>query len=98
MRRLIVGISGATGSIYGIRILEVLAKIADVETHLVLTKAAKMTLQVETPYSVKQVEDLADVVHDVNNVGASISSGAYGGTFTTLRALITACVAKDDWP
>jgi len=90
VRRLIVGISGATGSIYGIRILEVLAKIADVETHLVLTKAAKMTLQVETPYSVKQVEDLADVVHDVNNVGASISSGS----FRTEGMVIAPCSMK----
>jgi 3-polyprenyl-4-hydroxybenzoate decarboxylase len=50
VRRLIIAISGATGSIYGIRMLEVLSRIDDVETHLVLTKAAKMTLQIETPY------------------------------------------------
>ena len=49
----------------------------DIETHLVLTKAGKMTIQVETPYSVKDVEAMADVVHDVNNVGASISSGSF---------------------
>ncbi|MBI2539722.1 MAG: 3-octaprenyl-4-hydroxybenzoate carboxy-lyase, partial [Deltaproteobacteria bacterium] len=49
MRRLIVGMSGATGAIYGIRILEVLSRFKDVETHLVLTRAAKMTIQVETP-------------------------------------------------
>jgi flavin prenyltransferase len=90
MRRLIVGISGATGSIYGIRMLEILAPIEDVETHLVLTKAAKMTLQIETPYSVKQVEDLADVVHDVNNVGASISSGS----FRTEGMVIAPCSMK----
>jgi flavin prenyltransferase len=90
VRRLIVGISGATGSIYGIRILEVLSKIADVETHLVLTKAAKMTLQIETPYSVKQVEELADVAHDVNNVGASISSGS----FRTEGMVIAPCSMK----
>ena len=74
-KRLIVGISGATGAVYGVRMLEILAKIEDIETHLVLTKAGKMTIQVETPYSVKDVEAMADVVHDVNNVGASISSG-----------------------
>ena len=76
-RRLIVGISGATGAIYGVRMLEVLAKMEDMETHLVLSKAGKMTIQVETPYSVKEVEALADVVHDINNVGASISSGSF---------------------
>ncbi|HWP56580.1 MAG TPA: UbiX family flavin prenyltransferase [Candidatus Acidoferrales bacterium] len=90
MRRLIVGISGATGSIYGIRLLEVLSRMEDMETHLVLTKAAKMTLQVETPYTVKQVEELADVVHDVNNVGASISSGS----FRTEGMVIAPCSMK----
>ena len=77
MRRLIVGMSGATGSIYGIRILQVLARMPDVETHLVMSKAAKMTVQVETPHSVKEVEELADVVHDINNIGASIASGSF---------------------
>ena len=76
MKRLIVGISGATGAIYGVRILDVLSKIEDVETHLVMTRAAKMTIQVETPHSAKEVEAMADVVHDINNVGASISSGS----------------------
>ena len=70
-KKLIVGISGATGAIYGVRILEILARIEDIETHLVLTKAGKMTIQVETPFSVKDVEAMADVVHDVNNVGAT---------------------------
>ncbi|HEX2929538.1 MAG TPA: flavoprotein, partial [Candidatus Binatia bacterium] len=69
-KRLIVGISGATGAIYGVRMLEILSRIEDIETHLVLTKAGKMTIQVETPFSVKDVESMADVVHDVNNVGA----------------------------
>jgi len=90
MRRLIVGLSGATGSIFGIRILEVLKPIDDVETHLVMSKAAKMTLQVETPHSVKEVEDMADVVHDINNVGASISSGS----FRTAGMVIAPCSMK----
>lgn len=89
-RRLIVGVSGATGAIYGVRILEILSKIEDVETHLVLTKAGKMTIQVETPYSVKDVETMADVVHDVNNVGASISSGS----FRTAGMVIAPCSMK----
>jgi len=89
-KRLIVGISGATGAIYGVRMLEILAKLDDVETHLVLTKAGKMTIGVETPYSVKDVEALADVVHDINNVGASISSGS----FRTAGMVIAPCSMK----
>lgn len=90
MRRLIVGMSGATGSIYGIRILQVLARMPDVETHLVMSKAAKMTAQVETPHSVKEVEELADVVHDINNIGASIASGS----FRTAGMVIAPCSMK----
>lgn len=89
-RRLIVGLSGATGAIYGVRILEILSKIDDIETHLVLTKAGKMTIQVETPYSVKDVETMANVVHDINNVGASISSGS----FRTAGMVIAPCSMK----
>jgi 4-hydroxy-3-polyprenylbenzoate decarboxylase len=89
-RRLIIGISGATGAIYGVRMLEILSKIEDIETHLVLSKAGKMTIQVETPYSVKNVEGLADVVHDINNVGASISSGS----FRTEGMVIAPCSMK----
>jgi flavin prenyltransferase len=89
-RRLIVGISGATGAIYGVRIIEILSKIDDVETHLVLTKAGKMTIQVETPYSLKDVETMADVVHDIGNVGASISSGS----FRTAGMVIAPCSMK----
>lgn len=89
-KRLIIGISGATGAIYGVRMLEILAKIGDIETHLVLTKAGKMTIQVETPYSVKDVESMADVVHDINNVGASISSGS----FRTEGMVIAPCSMK----
>ncbi len=90
MRRVIVGLSGATGSIYGIRILQVLARLPDVETHLVMSKAAKMTLQVETPHSVKDVEGMADVVHDINNIGASIASGS----FRTAGMVIAPCSMK----
>ena len=90
MRRLIVGISGATGAIYGIRILEVLAGVKDVETHLVMTRAGKMTIQVETPYSVKDVEAMADIVHDINNIGAGISSGS----FRTEGMVIAPCSMK----
>ncbi len=90
MRRLIVGLSGATGSIFGIRILQVLAPMPDIETHLVMSKAAKMTLQVETPHSVKEVEEMADVAHDIQNVGASIASGS----FRTEGMVIAPCSMK----
>jgi 4-hydroxy-3-polyprenylbenzoate decarboxylase len=70
--------------------LEVLAGIKDVETHLVLTRAAKMTIEVETPHTVKAVEALADFVHDINNVGASISSGS----FRTEGMVIAPCSMK----
>lgn len=90
MRKLIVGISGATGAIYGVRILEVLARVKDIETHLVLTRAAKLTVEVETPHTVKEVEAMADFVHDINNVGASISSGS----FRTEGMVIAPCSMK----
>lgn len=90
MRRLIVGISGATGAIFGVRILEVLARVEDIETHLVMTRAAKMTIEVETPFAGKDVEGMADVVHDINNVGASISSGS----FRTEGMVIAPCSMK----
>jgi len=89
-KRLIVGISGATGAIYGVRMLEVLSKVKDIETHLVMTRAAKMTIQVETRFSPKDVEKLADVVHDINNVGASIASGS----FRTEGMVIAPCSMK----
>ncbi len=90
MRRLIVGLSGATGAIFGVRILEVLSRVEDIETHLVMTRAAKMTIQVETPHSVKDVEAMASVVHDISNVGASISSGS----FRTEGMVIAPCSMK----
>src|SRR5216684_4471766 len=70
--------------------LEILSRIEDIETHLILTRAGKMTIQVETPHSVKDVESMADVVHDINNVGASISSGS----FRTAGMVIVPCSMK----
>lgn len=74
--KLVVGMSGASGAIYGIRILEVLEK-AGVETHLVMSDSAKRTLTYETDYSVEDVLSLASIVHDISNVGAAISSGSF---------------------
>jgi flavin prenyltransferase len=77
MKRVIVGISGATGAMYGIRLLEVLGHVDGVETHLVLSSAAKRTLSLETDYSVEQVEALADYAYKPADIAASISSGSF---------------------
>jgi len=76
MKKLIVGISGATGAIYGIRLLEVLSK-SDVETHLVITEAAQETILIETSWKVEDVKSLAKVSYDIKNLGADISSGSF---------------------
>jgi len=74
--RIVVGISGASGAIYGIRLLEVLKKIG-VETDLVMSDSAKRTIVYETDYSINDVKLLASCVHDINDVGASIASGSF---------------------
>jgi 4-hydroxy-3-polyprenylbenzoate decarboxylase len=77
MKRVIVGISGASGAIYGVRLLEVLGGIADVETHVVITRGAAATLDYETGMKVATVHALADVVHDDADLGATIASGSF---------------------
>jgi 4-hydroxy-3-polyprenylbenzoate decarboxylase len=76
-QRLIVGLSGSSGLPYGIRLLEVLRKLGSHEVHLILTEAAKLNISVETDRRVKDVEALADVVHNVMNISASIASGSF---------------------
>lgn len=75
-RRLIVAITGASGTVYGIRILQVLREL-DVETHLVISPAGQLTRDYETGVSREQLEALADVVHRPSDVGAAISSGSF---------------------
>lgn len=75
--RLIVGISGASGAIYGIRLLEVLKERPDIETHLIVSNGGKLTISLETGLQVKQVEKLASVVHSDQNLAATIASGSY---------------------
>ena len=77
MKRLIVGISGASGVVYGIRLLEVLRHIPDVETHCIISSGAAVTLRLETKHSVDDVRALADVVHEHGNLAAAISSGSF---------------------
>ena len=76
MRRLIIGMTGSTGSIFGVRMLEAL-KGGDVETHLIISKWAQRTLEHETRYTVEQVRAMASVVHSQGDMGASISSGSF---------------------
>jgi 4-hydroxy-3-polyprenylbenzoate decarboxylase len=77
MKRIIVGISGATGAIYGIRTLEILKEDPDVEVHLVLTDAAALTIREETDHKVKDVIALADYCYKLGDIGAPISSGSF---------------------
>jgi 4-hydroxy-3-polyprenylbenzoate decarboxylase len=87
---LIVGISGASGVVYGIRLLEVLRDVEDVATHLVMTNAAKRTAVLETDYSIEDIEALPDEIHRVGDVAASISSGS----FRTMGMVIVPCSMK----
>lgn len=77
MKRLVVGISGASGTIYGIRLLEELHKREDVEIHLVLSASGKRTLAEETDLPLKQVEALGHVVYDNRDVGCALASGSF---------------------
>src|SRR5229473_3416116 len=76
MRRLIIGMTGSTGAIFGVRMLEAL-KATDIESHLIISKWAQRTLEHETRYTVEQVRGLANVLHSPGDMGASISSGSF---------------------
>lgn len=86
MDRLIIGISGASGVIFGVRALELLAPLP-VETHLVMSKSAELTVHHELERSVEDIRGLADYFHPVKNVGATIASGSFEG----LGMLIAPC-------
>lgn len=88
--RLIVGMSGASGVIFGIRMLEVLKTVPDVETHLIISNGAKLNIAIETDWTVKDVEALADVVHNDHNLAATISSGS----FKTGGMIVVPCSMK----
>lgn len=85
--RLVIAMTGASGSIYGIRLLEVLQTIPEVEVHLVISEAATTNIESETDYTLEKVTSLADVVHSNKNMGASISSGS----FKTAGMVIAPC-------
>jgi 4-hydroxy-3-polyprenylbenzoate decarboxylase len=87
--RLIVGISGASGVLYGLRALDACRELG-IESHLVMSKSAVLTLSQETDFSVAQVNEKADVVHRVGDVGASIASGSY----RTLGMIVAPCSVR----
>lgn len=89
MKRIIVGITGATAVIYGIRLLQVLSKL-DVETHLILSDQARRNICIETDFEVDAVQGLASHVHDIKDMAASISSGS----FKTDGMVIVPCTIK----
>lgn len=89
-RRIVVGISGASGAIFGIRALEMMGAIEDVETHLVISSGARTTISMETDRTADEVAALADVVHKESNLAASISSGS----FATDGMLVAPCSIK----
>jgi 4-hydroxy-3-polyprenylbenzoate decarboxylase len=76
--RLVIAISGSSGVIYGIRMLEMLRMFEEVETHLVMSRYGRLNIELETDYQPKEVEALADVVHNERNQAASIASGSFG--------------------
>lgn len=88
--RVVVGISGASGAIYGVRLLQLLADRPDVESHLIVSRAGAMTINAETDLGVDGAKALADVVHAEGNVGATIASGS----FRTAGMIVAPCSIK----
>ena len=90
-KRLIIGISGSTGPIYGVRLLKILAQhFPNVERHLILTKAARLTIDYELGYAPEEVEKLGSVLHSEKNIGATIASGS----FITSGMIVAPCSMK----
>lgn len=90
MRRLIVALTGASGIVYGVRALQLLRDVEDVETHLILSPAAIRTATEELDIGAEEIRALADKVHSFRDVGASISSGSY----KTIGMLVAPCSVK----
>lgn len=88
-RRIIIGISGASGAIYGVRLLQILQPLA-IETHLVMSRSARMTLAQETDFTVADVKALADAHYASEDLGAAISSGS----FKTLGMIVAPCSVR----
>ncbi|WP_405806417.1 UbiX family flavin prenyltransferase [Streptomyces sp. NBC_01187] len=89
-RRIVVGMTGATGAVYGIRLLEALAAVPGVETQLILSRWARSTIALETDRTVAEVAELADVCHGPDDLGATVASGS----FPTDGMVIAPCSMK----
>lgn len=90
MDRVVVGLSGASGVVYGIRLLEILGDLPNVQTHLVVSGGARRTIELETDLDLAAVERLADVVHPITDIAAPISSGS----FATRGMVVAPCSMK----
>ncbi|MFC5387371.1 UbiX family flavin prenyltransferase [Aquamicrobium segne] len=90
MRRIIIAITGASGVIYGVRALQLLAEVQDIETHAIISPAALQTAKEEIDISPAQIRDLADVIHNYRDIGAAVSSGS----FQTCGMLVAPCSIK----
>ncbi|MGZ0246669.1 MAG: UbiX family flavin prenyltransferase, partial [Alphaproteobacteria bacterium] len=77
MKRVIVGVTGATGTIYSVRLMELMRTDPEIEIHLVMSKSAKLTLKMEHDLELEYINGLAHEVHDPGNIGATISSGSF---------------------
>jgi len=90
MKKIIIGISGASGAIYGVRALQILQEDPEVETHLILSRAAGLTIEIETDWTISEVRDLASVSYSEKQIDAPIASGS----FQTAGMLIAPCSIK----
>ena len=89
-RKIIIGISGTSGTIYGVRLLEILKNYSEIETHLVISGIAKEIIEHESGWDPDEVLSMADIVHPINDLGAAISSGS----FLTEGMIIAPCSVK----
>jgi 4-hydroxy-3-polyprenylbenzoate decarboxylase len=90
MTVLVVGITGASGAVYGIRLLEVLSSMENIETHLIVSEPAEAIIKYETDRSIKEVRELASFSYDIGDMGARISSGS----FKTDGMIVAPCTVK----
>lgn len=90
MKKLIIGISGASGVIYGIRMLQVLKFLKKIETHLIISDAAKYTIKIESHFSILEIKKLADINYNFKDISANIASGS----FKTLGMIVIPCSIK----
>lgn len=89
-KRLVIGVSGASGAPLAVELLRQLKKIEEIEIHLVISKGAELTIEQETDLTLEEVETLADVIHDNHNIGACIASGS----FQTIGMVVVPCSMK----